>query len=243
MKLMEEWQQIGGDMSPGSHGAVIARMDGDCIEIREIQPVREYVGDDEALAVGYPWWSKEACYDPSDLDPSLGEVSAALRFCGLDLDDIAPESRPVAIAEACLRYGHLSEEGSAGWASDVVPGHVSWLGGEVGGPELFRDDEDDFRRACMESEVKLGSSDVGCLVDSTFGHDHVRAVLAALLRDAFPDEPGSIREICEELDGPMSFDAAEEFYALEILNDECCEDGFSVDFMDGDLVIHESEQE
>ena len=50
-----DWKQIGGDRNPGAHGGLIARADGQCIEVREIQPTRAYIGDSGAAEVGdYP---------------------------------------------------------------------------------------------------------------------------------------------------------------------------------------------
>jgi hypothetical protein len=37
------WVQIGGDMDPGTYGGTIAQADGTYIDIRQIQPVREYL--------------------------------------------------------------------------------------------------------------------------------------------------------------------------------------------------------
>ena len=39
-----DWEQIGGDMDPGTYGGTIATGDGHTIELIKIQPVREYVG-------------------------------------------------------------------------------------------------------------------------------------------------------------------------------------------------------
>ena len=46
-----DWKQVGGDGDPGKYGGVIASADGNAIEIIEIQPVREAVGDREAKDV------------------------------------------------------------------------------------------------------------------------------------------------------------------------------------------------
>ena len=46
------WEQIGGDMDPGTYGGTIATGDGRAIELIKIQPVREHVGDSEA-----PTWT------------------------------------------------------------------------------------------------------------------------------------------------------------------------------------------
>jgi hypothetical protein len=145
---MSVWEQIGGDMNPGTYGGIIARSDGDALELLQIQPVREYVGDREAAEVGFPYWSKEGYYDLDDLDPQRDDVQSALSFVGLDedaLEDLTPTQRALAIAEALLQYG-VADEGPAGWADDVVPDKVKWWSGTVEGPSYFSDEDDDFRR-------------------------------------------------------------------------------------------------
>lgn len=147
-KLDDTWRQVCGDMDPARYGAVIAKLDGDAIEMREIQPVREYIGDSEAAEVGHPYWSKEGWYDPSDLAIVREDVIAALRCC-----DVQDASNPLEVALACLRYGHQTNEGPAGWAKDVVPQSVVWWHSEEpSGPESFEDDEDEFRREILGEE-------------------------------------------------------------------------------------------
>lgn len=143
---MPRWKQISGDMDPGKYGAVIARSDGNALELVEIQPVRELVGDGEAEEVGFPFWSKEAYYDLDDLSPSKEDVRFALQYTGAadELDEMDPEQRALAIAESLLRSGYGTDEGPAGWSSDVVPGEVEWWAG-VGGPEFIADEDDEFR--------------------------------------------------------------------------------------------------
>jgi hypothetical protein len=76
------WEQISGDMSPETYGGIIATADGRSIELIEIQPVREHVGDDEARDVGFPFWTKEAYFDAADLDLSNKDVQSALESIG-----------------------------------------------------------------------------------------------------------------------------------------------------------------
>lgn len=122
-----DWKQIGGDMNPGTYGALIAKCEGDYIEVVEIQPVREFMGDSEAKEIGYPFWSKEACYDASDLDPSNDDVVQALKCCDIDLSDYSDEDiHPLIIAEALMQYGCGADPGPYGWAVDVVPARVQW---------------------------------------------------------------------------------------------------------------------
>lgn len=153
------WVQVGGDMNPGSYGGTIARADGRSIEIREIQPVREHVGDRDAVEIGYPFWTRDGYFDLSDLDPRQTDVKSALASYGYDTDadvaeflrDLKPESRAMAIAEALLRYGR-GDEGPNGWAKDVVPGKVKWWGSKnPTGWHYLADEDRDFRRLLREN--------------------------------------------------------------------------------------------
>lgn len=153
------WVQVGGDMNPGAFGGTIARADGRSIEIREIQPVREYVSDREAVEIGAPFWSKDGYFDLSDLDLHSRDVRGALSAYGYDgdaaiaefLGELKPESRAMAIAEALLRYGR-GDEGPAGWAKDVVPGKVKWWGSKnPTGPSFLADEEREFRQLLREN--------------------------------------------------------------------------------------------
>lgn len=151
------WIQVGGDMSPGQYGATIARADGHAIEIRQIQPVREYVGDGEALEVGFPFWSREGYYDLDDLNPEREEVQSALDTCDLhtflEEEDATPEQKAMAIAECLLMYGEGADEGPAGWAKDVVPGKVLWWGHKNPvGWRYLADEDRDFRELIREAK-------------------------------------------------------------------------------------------
>lgn len=155
---MPMWEQIGGDMSPGAYGAILARSDGNALELLEIQPVREAVGDGEAAEVGFPFWSKEAYFDLDDLDPSARDVKSALDSIGMELDtlehDFTPTQRALVIAEALLGYGH-GEEGTAGWSKDVVPGEVKWMTGKIAGPEYLSDEDDLFVREVLLEDLDI----------------------------------------------------------------------------------------
>lgn len=72
----------------------------------------------------------------------------------------------------------------------------------------------------------------GCWGDGSFGHQHVRERLAALI-DEFDED------IAEQLRAEMSDDAEEENVALEILNNNTSdENGLKVwEFVDGDLML------
>lgn len=151
------WEQIGGDMSPGAYGGIIARSDGNALELLEIQPVREYVGDKEAMEVGFPFWTKEAYFDLDDLDPSRDAVKSALDTIGMDLEtlenDFKPTERAVVIAQALLTYGE-GDSGPSGYSKDVVPGKVKWWGGKVAGPEYLEDEDEEFRALFKENAAE-----------------------------------------------------------------------------------------
>ena len=152
---MEMWEQIGGDVNPGAYGGLLARSDGDALELLEIQPVREYVGDDEAADVGFPFWTRESYFTVDDLDPSNKDVRNALNSVGLedhDLEEMSPTQRALAIAEACAGYGLHVDEGQSGWSGDVVPERVKWWGNKIAGPEYLADDDEDFRRDVLGEE-------------------------------------------------------------------------------------------
>jgi len=152
---MPQWEQIGGDMSPGTYGATIARGDGSSIELLKIQPVREYVGDKEAADVGFPFWTREAYYDLDDLDPSHADVQSALDSIGMNMKtleaDFTPTQRAIVIAEALLDYGK-ADEGPHGWSDDILHEEVKWWGGKVAGPEYLEDEDRAFREEVLEEE-------------------------------------------------------------------------------------------
>lgn len=154
-KLDDTWRQVCGDMDPARYGAVIARLDGDAIEMREIQPTWEYVGKKEAAEVGFPYWSKEGWYDPSDLAIVRKDVASALECC-----DVEDASDPLQVALACLQSGYKTDSGPSGWAEDVVPERVVWWAGdEPSGPESFADDESEFRREVLGEESDEGEEE------------------------------------------------------------------------------------
>lgn len=161
-----DWEQIDGDVNLPSYGGIIARCEGGQIDLVEIQPVREYVGDGEAAEVGFPFWTKEASYSAEDLDPSNKEVRAALESSDVDLEEIDDDYLARAIAIACMRYGHGSEEGDGGWAGDKKPGEEgranllgsrkvrwSYAGSKrTTFAEEAADEDDEFRREVLGEE-------------------------------------------------------------------------------------------
>ncbi len=174
------WRQIGGDMNPGTYGGIIARADGDQIELINIQPTREYVGDKEAAEVGFPFWIQEATYDLSDLSLDKEEVQSALQSVGIGMDgvtdqgdavllDASPEQRALIIAEALLGYGYGKDEAGGGWAEDLLKFPIEWWGGTIATfPEYCGDEDDEFRRDVLEEEWHFvyGSGTKGHMFDN-----------------------------------------------------------------------------
>jgi len=149
------WVQISGDMNPSQHGGMIARCDGCTIEIIDIQPVREFVGDREAIKVGFPFWTKEACFTRADLSPDREEVQAALQCCGLtkeELEKMKPAQRSLAIAECLVYYGH-ADEGPCGYSKDILGNRrVRWSGcKKAQGWRYLADEDREFKRLLKES--------------------------------------------------------------------------------------------
>lgn len=149
------WVQVGGDMNPGTSGGTIAKADGRAIELLQIQPVREYVGDAEAVEVGFPFWTKEGYFDLDDLSLSNKDVQSALKTVGLDEDallEMKPETRAMAIAEALLDYGR-GDEGPSGWARDIIHERVKWWGSKrPAGWRYLADEDAEFRQLLRENK-------------------------------------------------------------------------------------------
>lgn len=152
------WTQVGGDMDPGTYGGTIAKADGDHIEMIKIQPVREHVGDREAMEVGHPFWTREGHFDLDDLQLDRKDVQSARSYAGLNdeiLQGLKPESRAMAIAEALLDSGARGDEGSGGWAKDVIPSgeRVKWWGSkQPQGWRYLADEDVEFRRLLRENK-------------------------------------------------------------------------------------------
>ena len=197
------WTQIGGDMDPGAHGGTIATADGDHIELLEIQPVREHVGDKEATEVGFPFWTKEAWFDLDDLDPKNEDVRSALRTSGFDDGDqkiwfeeeATPEERAIVIAEALLSYGR-GDEGPAGWSEDLPNHEVKWNSGKVATiHDYIADEDDEFR-------------------NDVLGYDDIRTALEEIV-DQMADE--SSAQTWSTIDDRTASDAEEEGFDPESL--------------------------
>ncbi len=150
------WVQVGGDVNPGSHGATIAKADGRSIEIRRIDPVREHVGDREAVEVGFPFWSKDGYFDIHDLtSPEAMSARHSSDLTNEMLSELKPESRAMAIAQALLDYGR-GDPGPSGWAKDVVPERVKWWSSKAPAGWRFLADEDREFRQLLRENRSLG---------------------------------------------------------------------------------------
>jgi hypothetical protein len=158
------WEQIDGDMDPGTYGGTIATGDGDHLELIKIQPVREYVGDREAKDVGFPFGTRTAWFAAADLDLKSEDVRSALDSIGMSLktlEDLTPEQCALTIASALLNYGR-ADEGPAGWSADIdIPDKVKWSGGGVAGPEYLADEDEAFRREVLLGDLELDYESYG----------------------------------------------------------------------------------
>ena len=161
---MPVWEQINGDMSADQHGGTIAMADGDHIELLQIQPVREYIGEREAAEVGFPFWTKEAWFDLADLDLNNDDVKSALQSIGIDLDNpeewfaekSTPEQRALTIASALLDYGR-GDEGPAGWSEDLPDYEVKWWSGNntESLQSYLADEDEEFAREVMLDDLSV----------------------------------------------------------------------------------------
>ena len=105
------WYQVGGDVNPQDSGATLARWENDdSFALLEIQSVIELVGIGEAEDVGFPFWTREAWVDVSDLPSDWrslprAEIVNRVLEAAWDGDD---------------DYVYW-EEGTGGWSSDILP--------------------------------------------------------------------------------------------------------------------------
>jgi hypothetical protein len=119
-RYLNQWVQVDGDVSIDTHGGILARYNGTSIELHEILPVVEYVGEREAVSGEdpFPFWTRESYWDASDLETD--KIEPALRACGTD-PELWPELCALEKVLAMHRYGHRVDEGECGWARDVFP--------------------------------------------------------------------------------------------------------------------------
>lgn len=144
---LPEWQQIGGDVNIGAYGGILARTDGDAIEVVQIQPVTEHVGKGEAQEVGYPFWTLEGWYDLDDLR-KISQDRLTMGYMGLDehIDDLTPTQRAIALAETAVQAGFNTDEGTSGWADDIDQGFPPDI------LESLREEDEEFRREVLGEE-------------------------------------------------------------------------------------------
>jgi hypothetical protein len=240
------WEQIDGDMDPGAHGGTIARSDGHTIELLKIQPVREYVGDDEARDVGFPFWTREASFDQSDLDPGEKDVQSAMQSIGIDADylrDITPTQRALTLASALLDYGR-AEEGPAGWSKDIIHEPVKWQYGDVAGAEYLADEDEAFRnevlgydniRAALEAKVERMANQSSAAGWSTIGD----AMLEDLTEAGFDAESAvAVAEFGEELAVNGDIETS---LTLAGVEGDLEKDGYELTNLGGDIPSDEAE--
>lgn len=91
--------------------------------------------------------------------------------------------------------------------------------------------------------MRLTYNDAGCYADGANGHDHIRAKLAAMMRELSLNHRigvstrGDCAAIAIELNQPMSDDASEENDAIEFANQYLCDDTARFEMRDGDLML------
>ena len=152
------WKQVDGDINPETYGCTLARIDGTAIELRKIQPVLDCVGERDGKDVGFPFWTREAYFDPDDLEicptgcpeskvmaDRCDDCNARVSCIGCDHDEwrqLAPEHRACAYLDYV--YG---DEGPAGFSRDVLPvtsSRIKWYAGKLG--HAFRTADAEYRR-------------------------------------------------------------------------------------------------
>jgi hypothetical protein len=150
------WYQIGGDMNPMDYSGTFARTDGNAIEVLHIDSTIDSVGEREALDVGYPYWTKEACYDDADLRAFLGDDSARR---SMNLPEEWTPDMPLtralrfAIADAAMIYGFRTDGGGGGYGVDVAPRRATyWYGRGREGMKAWRASDSEFRRLLRERD-------------------------------------------------------------------------------------------
>ena len=79
---------------------------------------------------------------------------------------------------------------------------------------------------------KYTKADIGCYGDGTFGHEHIRDILADLLQEIGTEDSNSL---IAALQHEMSDDLCEDD-ALDLINERLC-DGCFFCFENGDLLL------
>jgi len=115
-------------MSPATYGGVFAKLyQKDTIELFEMQPVRDAIGDKEADEVGFPFWKKEGSFGTDDLAEYDPAYESILSYVGLDEDgkdpqDVWKDLDPIQKAVLLLQNGYDDDYGTGGgYARDILP--------------------------------------------------------------------------------------------------------------------------
>jgi hypothetical protein len=135
------WTQIGGDMCPEDHGGVFAKLDGDSVEVFEMDRTCDHVG--------HPFWKREAYYHHDGLAWS---DDARQALDGLDLEGQEPEVfwNELPLAGKCdllFAIGHMAEPamyGDTGWA-DSLPSEPIYGWHQPGEVDRVCTEDDDAR--------------------------------------------------------------------------------------------------
>jgi hypothetical protein len=145
------YKQVSGDVNPAQYGATLLRWEGDEIEIVQIQPVRNYLSDSEAVEIGFPFWKREARYSKQDLN-GVEALNAVNSAC-LDLSEIdSMTARYEAVAVACMEHGWKVEEEAGGFARDVFPPKARyWCNKRPLSGAAFADEDSEYRKLVCES--------------------------------------------------------------------------------------------
>lgn len=131
---MRPFYQCAGDMNPAGYGGTFYRVTdcGTAIELIEIQPVIEYIGEREARELDGAFWVKTTYVDGDDFNRLIGDPGFR-SYCGLNSVNVPLDSAPgvASICAADSGYGLLGwdQEGNMSGA-DVA--RLWWLRGMDG---------------------------------------------------------------------------------------------------------------
>ena len=149
-----QWRQIGGDMTPESHGALLARADRHGVDVVRIENLRDHVGDDEAASTkgrglfladswSFDWDDLDMDSDPamwrricSDYEGHMPE-GWTLEDCGDNMDASWRAER--------LAEDHSPGEVDSGTSEDVLPApaeEIVWWGDAQSVSQGFAEEDD-----------------------------------------------------------------------------------------------------
>lgn len=152
MKLRNDaWQQVWGDVNPCKYGGIFAQLDGDAIQLFSLEPVRDLVGDGDAVEVGFTFWKSEGYYDPSDLKFNE-DAAGVLRSIGADDETWYAKSR---VERAVLLFEQRigrepALERNGGFTEDI-------FGDEL----VLGQDGEDIRLGCLEEDDEFRQEVLG----------------------------------------------------------------------------------